>query len=275
MFPAMMLVIGTLIFEPDWPLRFWPKSKQAQPVTAAAPESAPAAAKALSPPDAPQQIRRRRLARSDASAANAPLRSPSPLREKGAARQPALRDWLILLSIFAFLAFNALLPIRYLQYPGDVAWHEHGHRFSWRMKLRHKECNGYMELVDPVTNVTRRGDLSWLSSRQMSKMWARPEMIVQYAHYLADREEAEGHRRPRVVAGVRCSLNYRGAQPYIEPRVDLAATDPWKWPYSFIEPLRPLTEEQRADFLWRRLWTDPASLLRPLPKKPAGGINDD
>jgi hypothetical protein len=42
------------------------------------------------------------------------------------------------LFVGGWLAMQLLIPLRHHLYPGDVAWTEEGHRFSWRMKLRDK-----------------------------------------------------------------------------------------------------------------------------------------
>lgn len=165
--------------------------------------------------------------------------------------------------IAAFLLVNIVMPLRHYTYPGDVTWHEHGHRFSWRMKLRDKECDGAYILLDPVTNLTTRGDMDFLSERQQSKMWARPEMVVQYAHFLADEAVRTGQTRPQVFANVECSLNYRPWQQFITPSHDLAAHGVWDWPYPFVTQLKPLTPELEAQLLWRLLLNDPWALLGP------------
>lgn len=40
-----------------------------------------------------------------------------------------------------FVAIQIGMPLRHHLDPGDVAWTEEGHRYSWRMKLRSKSGN--------------------------------------------------------------------------------------------------------------------------------------
>ena len=37
-----------------------------------------------------------------------------------------------------FIIFQLIMPLRHFLYPGNVAWTEEGHKYSWRMKLRDK-----------------------------------------------------------------------------------------------------------------------------------------
>ena len=60
---------------------------------------------------------------------------PGPL--SGAERGSSSRVVLAFLAVY--VAVQLLVPLRHLLYPGDVAWTEEGHRFSWRMRLREKE----------------------------------------------------------------------------------------------------------------------------------------
>jgi len=47
----------------------------------------------------------------------------------------------LLVTVFILYAlYHILFPLRFVRYPGDVSWTEYGHLFSWRMKLRDKNC---------------------------------------------------------------------------------------------------------------------------------------
>lgn len=127
-----------------------------------------------------------------------------------------------------FVAAQVLVPLRHHAIPGDVAWTEEGHRFSWRMKLRTKSADAVFRITDPATGATRVLDpRSELTSWQASSMQARPDMIAQYARHLADRTEAQGFARPQVRADVTAALNGRPAAPLVDPDVDLAAQPAW------------------------------------------------
>jgi hypothetical protein len=112
------------------------------------------------------------------------------------------------------------------------------------MKLRSKTSTAHFVVTDPRTGERRLVDPRHeLESWQLSKMGDRPDMVLQYAHHLADRfavvDPATGERRrPKVRAIVDCSLNGRDPQELIDPEVDLAAIERTLWPAKWIVPLR-------------------------------------
>ena len=50
------------------------------------------------------------------------------------------KKYLIVTVLILYTLYHVLFPLRFVLYPGDVAWTEYGHLFSWRMKLRDKNC---------------------------------------------------------------------------------------------------------------------------------------
>jgi hypothetical protein len=86
-----------------------------------------------------------------------------------------------------------LIPLRHWLYPGNVNWTEEGHRFAWHMKLRDKQGQLDIQVTDPKTGQSWSVDLSEdLTPRQMAKMPTRPDMILQYAHYLREKWRQAG-----------------------------------------------------------------------------------
>lgn len=137
-------------------------------------------------------------------------------------------------------AVQLALSLRHWIYPGDVAWTEKGHRFSWRMKLRDKDAGGYLPVVDPATGKRSRVNISeYLTPAQAEAMWPRPDMVLQLAHEVARRETARSGARPRVYAVVRASLNHGPTDFLIDPQADLASVDRTLWPVDWIRP-RPV-----------------------------------
>jgi vitamin K-dependent gamma-carboxylase len=157
-----------------------------------------------------------------------------------------------------FFAWQVLMPLRHFIYPGDVSWHEQGHKWSWHMKLRRKAPAGatffvldkndrmigtydlrpaddeliMMPLVDPA----KLG--SPLSSRQARTMATRPELILQFAHFLRDKYLDAGLGPVKVTANVQVSLNGRPPQHLIDPEADLAVAEDRIWPpVEWILPL--------------------------------------
>jgi hypothetical protein len=227
-FPWLAIAATTIFFEPDWPLRVLGRSS-------------PRAA-ALAGGLAGSELAGRGLAARGAATGG---RADRAVRRATVA---ALALW---------VSFQLLFPLRHFLYPGDVSWTEEGHAFSWHMKLRSKTSRATCVVTDPVTGERRLVDPRVeLKDWQYRKMSGRPEMILQYAHHLADRFAADGpagvRRRPQVRAIVDCSLNGRDPQPLVDPSVDLTAENrsllPAPWIVPLREPLKPAWQITEIDF---------------------------
>ncbi|MCY1054168.1 HTTM domain-containing protein [Nannocystis sp. SCPEA4] len=207
-FPWVMAAATLMFFEPDWPRRFGKFMARVvglKTVDRATP----------------------RLAARPREPVSSPLRT-------GLSRRQRVTVGLLA----AYCAFQVLFPLRHWLYPGDVAWTEEGHKFSWRMKLRDKHAKVRFLVTDPHEERTWEVDpRQYLTSWQRSEMTVRPEMILQFAHYLADDLRAQGHEdiQVRAVAGV--SLNGRPAQLMIDPEADLAKQPRSIWPARWILPM--------------------------------------
>ena len=142
-----------------------------------------------------------------------------------------------------YLILQITIPFRHWCYPGNVNWTEQGHRFSWRMKLRTKD--GWVSFLvrDPKTGQVWTVDQDdFLDERQQRKMAGVPDMIHQFAQYLAQRWRERGHDGVRVEVRAFTSLNGRKHQLLIDPKVDLSSEPrsllPASWILPLIEPLR-------------------------------------
>lgn len=124
----------------------------------------------------------------------------------------------------AWLLVQLALPLRHLAYPGAVNWTEEGFRFAWRVMLTEKTGQAEFELQSADLASPRlifsHQDLTELQAKLMA---TQPDMIHDYAHFLAARARAEGHKDVRVYAHVSAAMNGRPSQPLIDPTVDLAA----------------------------------------------------
>jgi hypothetical protein len=150
---------------------------------------------------------------------------------------PKGRRWRVVAPMSAFFVVMLLLPVRHHLYPGTVAWSEEGHYFSWRMKLRHKEGRVEFVVTDPSTGHTWTVDPSvQLTERQVRKMTGRPDLMLQYAHYLRDGYAREHGIEPEVRVNAFAGLNYRPYQRFIDPDVDLAKEEISLMPYTWIVP---------------------------------------
>jgi vitamin K-dependent gamma-carboxylase len=131
-----------------------------------------------------------------------------------------------------------LVPLRHFAYPGNVNWTEEGHRFAWHMKLRDKEAVARFFATDTTTGWRREmNPLYYLTEDQYEEMSARPRMILQFGHYLADRLHAEGHEDVMIRPLVKASLNGRKRELLIDPSVDLTEISPGIPPALWIQPL--------------------------------------
>lgn len=139
----------------------------------------------------------------------------------------SLRRRLLLGFIAVWLALQILVPLRHLLYPGSASWSEQGHRFAWQMKLRDKEAEAMFLVRDPASGRKWRvAPASVLAAHQVDEMAARPDMILQFAHHLAQRwAEQNGVPHAEVRAQVCASLNGRGAAWLIDPKRDLARVE--------------------------------------------------
>lgn len=143
--------------------------------------------------------------------------------------------------VISWLAFQAALPLRPYIYEGNVAWNEQGHRFSWRMKLRDKEGTVAFKVVDPESGKSWPVDArDFLTYRQVRKMVARPDMILEFAHHLRDHwSRVYAIRSPQVYVRSFVSVNGRPFERFIDETIDLAAVertflkqDAWIRPFS-------------------------------------------
>jgi hypothetical protein len=92
------------------------------------------------------------------------------------------------------------------------------------MKLRDKEVELGMYLVDPTTGERDLVDIEqWLTDRQIIKMAGTPDMLRQFAHFLADRQQAATGVRPVIRAEAFTSVNGGPYGYLLSPELDLAS----------------------------------------------------
>ena len=137
-----------------------------------------------------------------------------------------------------YFAVQIVLPLRHYFYPGDVNWTEEGHNFSWHMKLRTKGGEAVFTVTHPQSGQgwTIKPE-DYLESHQLTKVITKPELILQFAHYLAEEKRREGYDNVEVRARAMVSLNGRQPQLLIDPNVDLAKEQVGLLPKWWIVPL--------------------------------------
>lgn len=147
----------------------------------------------------------------------------------------------IIALMAVWLAGQVLIPLRHWTYAGNVAWNEDGHRFSWRMKLRSKRGTANFRVVAADGREWRVSPASYLNHQQHRKMTCIPDMLWQFAQFVADEKRREHQVEVAVYADTRCSLNGRKPQTLIDPSVDLtqvARSPASHWVLPLVTPLR-------------------------------------
>ncbi|NJB85575.1 hypothetical protein GGR26_001320 [Lewinella marina] len=147
-FPYLSLVLTSLFFAPDWPLRFVQWLGRRIPRVA--------------------DWRSRWRARLGEAVSPDRLWHPRPA------------------ALVLLVTVHALLPLRNHLFGSDVNWTEEGHRYSWRMMLRTKQGNGFYRVVDEQGMSRNVFPSDSLDDRRYSKLVTHPDMILQYAHHLRD-----------------------------------------------------------------------------------------
>ncbi|WP_345264584.1 HTTM domain-containing protein [Nibrella viscosa] len=143
---------------------------------------------------------------------------------------PSVPAFMLGSLLFIFLAFQLLFPWRYLLYPGDSFWTEEGYRFGWRVMLMEKAGTATFYVKDSRTG--REGivdNRDFLNDHQEKQMAMQPDLILQFAHYLADYYKKQGLHKPQVRAEVYVTLNARPSRLLIDPTLDLTTIhDSWQ-----------------------------------------------
>ncbi len=130
------------------------------------------------------------------------------------------RASLLIVSIFFLL--QILFPLRSTLYPGELLWTEQGYRFSWRVMLIEKAGYTSFKVVDNLTgNSELVNNNLYLTKFQEKQMSFQPDMIIEYAHYLADVYSNRGFGDISVYADSYVTLNGRPSQKFINPDIDL------------------------------------------------------
>ncbi len=146
------------------------------------------------------------------------------------------------LVLTAHFFLQILIPLRYLAYPGNVLWTEQGYRFAWRVMLVEKAGHAVFTVHDPETGRSSEViNAEFLTPFQEKQMAIQPDLMLQYAHFLAaEYQRRYGIARPRVTVDSHVTLNGRPSRRFIDPNIDLARVRDDFRPKSWILPLQPL-----------------------------------
>ena len=139
--------------------------------------------------------------------------------------------------VVGFIIFQFIFPWRYLMYPGELFWTEEGYRFSWRVMLMEKAGYAQFKVKDGRTGKQFLVDnTDFLSAFQEKQMSYQPDFILEYAHFLGEHFESQGHKNIEVYVESYVALNGRLSVPYIDPKVNLLEVSESLLPKSFILP---------------------------------------
>lgn len=131
------------------------------------------------------------------------------------------RRHLLVPVLSIYLLLQVLVPLRSHLYEGNGLWTEQGFRFSWKVMLMEKA--GHARFF--IRTDDGRSFLSYpedhLTTRQARMMATQPDMIVQFAHYLADVWRARGYQVVGVHVESFAALNGRMSQPFMDSQVNL------------------------------------------------------
>jgi len=132
-------------------------------------------------------------------------------------------SYALITFIGIWLVLQAVVPLRHYSYPGDVAWNEAGHQFSWRMKLRDKRGLVIFHVVAADGRTWRVKPDKYLNYTQRYRMACIPELVWQFAQMLDSQYKNSTGSDVQVYALTQCSLNTRKPVPLIKREVDLSA----------------------------------------------------
>ena len=137
-------------------------------------------------------------------------------------------NWTTSRLVFGIMCIHILvqlcLPFRHELYNGNLFWTEEGYRFSWRVMLMEKAGTAFFYVQDSKTQkeieVSPR---EYLTPNQEKMMVTQPDMILQFAHFLAEEFSQKGLSDPAVRVESYVTLNGSGSKLFIDPKRNLAA----------------------------------------------------
>lgn len=199
-FPWLSISLSLLFFPPEWPRQVWAFAKQK-----------------IKWPQRVEDWWNRKIS------AHENIMDEQYLTDMGKSSLPSYPKRTVKFALIVLIAFHMVMPLRHWLFPGDVAWTEEGHRFSWRMMLRSKRGYGHFTVKNLQTGEATQIDASdYLTDRQFEKVFTHPDMVLQFAHYLRDLWHRRGVPNVAVHASIRGSLNGRKTQSFIDGDIDLA-----------------------------------------------------
>ena len=108
-------------------------------------------------------------------------------------------------------------------YPGHLFWTEHGYRFSWRVMLMEKNATTEFIIKDKNGKIEAVRNRDFLTPHQEKQMSTQPDMIIQFAHFLANEyNKNKGFEDAAVYVESYAALNGHPSRPFINEKINLA-----------------------------------------------------
>ncbi|HEY4148978.1 MAG TPA: HTTM domain-containing protein [Chitinophagaceae bacterium] len=152
---------------------------------------------------------------------------------------PLRRQQRIFVLLGIYFLLQLVTPFRFMLYPGRLLWTEEGYRFSWRVMLMEKSGVAFFYVKNPATG--RKFEVNnaeFLTGYQERMMETQPDMMLQYAHILAQQYRKQGIVNPEVTVESYVTLNGNGSRLYIDSTVNLALEkETWFGHKAWILPL--------------------------------------
>jgi hypothetical protein len=137
-----------------------------------------------------------------------------------------------------YFLFQLLIPLRPFLYPGNTQWTGEGYFFTWRMLIASKDGRAQYHITDKSSGtVCRVQMLDYIAAYQSAKVTERPDMMVQFAHYLKSRFKKDFNLDVEVRVWGELRLNDRPWLQFTDPTVDLTTRQRTLGHHSFLIPL--------------------------------------
>ena len=140
-----------------------------------------------------------------------------------------------------YFVIQIIMPLRHYAYPGDVNWNAEGDLWAWRMLLVDTKHKTTFTVVDKQTGAECRLDaLDFIDEDQWRRLGWRADMMVQFAHRVADSYWERHHVRVAVHVYSAVSTNGDPYAALVSPVTDLASVKR-QLHYDWILPRNPPT----------------------------------
>ncbi|MET4108745.1 HTTM domain-containing protein [Hymenobacter sp. UYP22] len=161
---------------------------------------------------------------------------PEPPSFAAESQHRPLRWRWVVAGLGLFAAVQLLIPLRHFLYPADTHWTEEGHRFSWHLMLRTKSGTAIFRVRLPGGREEMVWPDAYLTRNQINKLTDSPDLLLQFAHLLAQEYRQRGQQPTAIYCESRVSLNGLPAQPLVSPTLNLLSVQrglghaPWILP---------------------------------------------